>query len=419
MLGPMMHSRAVSPPCHMLLATALAAFAFTAAAQEKGPPVSTRPVRVVVTDESGTPLQGVNVHRSVWTKERFPPNADYATNEKGEATFGVPHQVSIFRLWADKENYVPMFANFDARELKSDPVPQEYTFRLEKGTTIGGVIHDEVGVPIAGAKVEVSLSSRDGKGGVAVVSRWLAFGSACRVTDERGHWSLGNMPDGDHWKVRVKLGHPKLVSDPRERDTKLEELRDQTAVLVMENGVQVRGVIKDPAGQPVAGAMVVWGDEPYHNTNTQETFTNKDGVYQTPPLSAGTATLTVVAPGFSPELKTVKLTPPGVVEDFPLRKGTTVVFQFTDIDDKPIPGVTVRIIGWREMTSLFNWRHPNVPYSKIPDKADENGRYEWTWGPEDAVKYAITKEGYVDFSGEDDEGAPFGPGTHKITLFRE
>jgi protocatechuate 3,4-dioxygenase beta subunit len=219
----------------------------------------------VVMDESGAPLQGVNVHRSVWTKERFPPNADYTTNEKGEVVFGVPHQVSIFRLWASKENYVPMFANFDARDLKGDPVPVEYTFVLGKGTTIGGLIHDEVGAPIAGANVEVSVSSRGGKSGVAVVSNWLAMGSDCSVTDKQGHWSLHNMPPGDQWEVRIKLGHSKLVSDLRERHPQLKELRDQTAILVMENGVQVRGTIKDPNGQPVDGAMVVWGDRPYHN----------------------------------------------------------------------------------------------------------------------------------------------------------
>jgi hypothetical protein len=71
------------------------------------------------------------------------------------------------------------------------------------------------------------------------------------------------------------------------------------------------------------------------------------------------------------------------------------------------------------MTSLFNWRHPNVPYSKIPDKADEGGRYEWTWAPEDKVRYYFSKEGYEVIAGEDDEGAPYGPGTHKITLLRK
>jgi hypothetical protein len=193
----------------------------------------------------------------------------------------------------------------------------------------------------------------------------------------------------------------------------VEQLRAQTLAVGMETGVQVSGTIKDPTGKPVSGAMVVWGDRPYHNSNVQEAFTDKDGRYRLPPLTEGNTTLTIVAPGFSPELKPVRLLTPGITADFRLRAGQTTVFRFVDANGKPVPQVTINIARWRDMESLFNWRHPNVPYSKIPDRSDENGRYEWTWAPDDAVEFFFSKEGYLSKG----EGLSFGPGTHEVTLY--
>jgi hypothetical protein len=408
----------------VLAATIINAFAQDKAkekekAKDNSPPVLTRPVRVLVTDEAGKPLPGVNIHSGVWTDERFPPNADYTTNDKGEAVFGVPHQVRIIRLWATKENYVPMFANFDAREMGGDPVPLEYAFVLEKGTTIGGFVRDEAGAPIVGAKVEVCINSNDSTGrGEPVVSRWLATEEATLVTDARGFWSINNVPSGDDWKIGLRLHHPDHVSDQEWRGLgdfspfRFSDLRGQSAEVVMYTGARISGTIKDPAGKPVERALVIWGDKAYHNSNIQETFTDKDGRYRTPPLGGVATTLTIVATGFAPELRAVNLEAPTVTSDFALQPGQAVVFNIRDAAGNPIPGVSVNVTGWRRMESLFNWRHPNVPYSKIPDKSDDKGRYEWTWAPEDSVAFLIGKKGY------DDVRRPYAPGTHDITLHK-
>ena len=51
---------------------------------------------------------------------------------------------------------------------------------------------------------------------------------------------------------------------------------------------------------------------------------------------------------------------------------------------------------WRGDESLYNHRHPNVLDTKIPDRADEEGRYVWTWAPADAVKYRFFREGMAE-----------------------
>ncbi|MGV3662221.1 MAG: carboxypeptidase-like regulatory domain-containing protein [Prosthecobacter sp.] len=387
------------------------------------PTIKTRPVKVIVMGDLG-PLAGVNIHRSVWTEAKFPPNADHITDANGEVTFEVPEQVSILRLWASKEGFVPMFANFDSKAMKGDPVPKEHTFTLEPGTVIGGFVRDESGAPIAGAKVEVSVDVRElGGRGIPCVNRWLAYGEDCLTTDERGFWKVSNAPAGDEWSFALRLRHQDHVDDVGWRSAHTGAphttagLRAQTAVAVMDSGVKVSGSITGPDGRPVPRALVIWGDDPYNNSNPQEVWADDNGRYALPPLVAGPTLLTIVAEGFAPEMKVMELTAaadaptPRHEENVRLHAGKTITLQIMDGAGKPVPQAKVNIAGWRGKTSLFNWRHSNVPYSKIPDQADEKGVYTWTWAPEDMVEFHCSKKGF-----ERKEPVSYGPGTHSVTL---
>src|SRR5206468_6551269 len=64
-------------------------------------------------------------------------------------------------------------------------MPAEYTMKLERGVTIGGVVVDETGQPIAGAKIEF-----DGPGNDASLQENIQFGpDTVTVTDGSGRWS--------------------------------------------------------------------------------------------------------------------------------------------------------------------------------------------------------------------------------------
>ncbi len=371
-----------------------------AAAAEEAPATS-RPLTVRVIDESGAPLPGANIHSGVWTNAKFPPNSDYTTNAQGTVTFELPAQVRILRLWASHKGRVPMIANFDARKLGGEPVPKDFTFTLLPGTTIGGFVHDDIGAPIPGAKVEVCVDSREpGRGGLGepVVNEWLAEGKDACVTDEHGFWALNNVPAGPDWHIGLRLRHPDHVDDLEWRGRSgapfsLQQFRDQSAITVMQTGVRVTGTITGPDGKPVPKALVIWGDRPYHNSNVQETFADEAGRFRFPPLMPGKTLLTVIAEGHSPLLKEIELTATPQVENVQLQPGKTLTIKFIDSSGKPVPKVSVNITGWREKETLFNWRHPNVPYSKIPDEANDQGIYTWTWAPDDAVEYLFWKKG--------------------------
>ena len=221
------------------------------------------------------------------------------------------------------------------------------------------------------------------------------------ITDAEGRWTLGNVPPSLNLDLRLKFSHPDYISD-REWGTSqdqqgldLKALRSRKATIIMRGGLVATGTVTDPQGKPIAGAVVVRGDNPYHEVGSQEVRTDEHGRYQFPPLPAGPLNITVMAQGWMPALRKVEIGPGMKPFDFCLEPGRELRIRFVDTAGKPIPGVYVMIAKWRGGESLYNHRHPNVLDTHILGQADENGLYRWSWAPGDSVSYVFEKDGFV------------------------
>ena len=147
---------------------AAAAFAFpllvigpsVGAGQERADKPPPRTMRVSVLDADEKPLAGVLIHAGVWTKDPFKANRDYKTDAEGRATVELPQSIDILRLWATKDGHVGLFAQWwPAMQPDGHLIPNEYAFGLARGTVIGGVVKNDAGEPIRGAKVQASCAS--------------------------------------------------------------------------------------------------------------------------------------------------------------------------------------------------------------------------------------------------------------------
>ena len=241
---------------------------------QAGVAAETRTIKVIVVDADGKPTQGAHVFRNhVYqpdgTDKPKIENQDYLTDADGKALIRLSGTSVDLRLWVRKTGFVPSHAMW-AKQFQSDgdQVPEEFTFRLTRGTEIGGVVVDEKAAPIEGVKIEVKdqtagrfhlipVPKKPGQRPVRDVS--LAEGEQAVVTDMRGHWRLGNVPPDEDLifvsrvpagnlfgppepplEIVLHLSHPDYISNEvgwgelqRSQGVTLKSLRELTARIVL------------------------------------------------------------------------------------------------------------------------------------------------------------------------------------------
>ena len=383
------------------------AIAYLPDAAADDPKAAPRTMQVAVVDADGKPISKAAIHVSVWTKEPFKANRDFVCDDEGRTKFDLPNEIQILRLWAKKAGHVALFAQWwPEHEQAPRPIPDQFTFRLTRGTRISGLVKTEDGKPIVGAKVEVRLIDRRAElvSVEPIPNTWLSEGDDAVKTDGAGRWSLDNVPAGDT-EVSLLLSHPEYVSDLKwgglqnESDVRSQSLRTGDATIVMYCGIAVSGTVTNGKGDPVRDAIIVWGDDPYFQSGSQEVRTDEMGKYRLPPRHAGEGlTVTAIAVGYAPQQEKIAL-PTQTSVSFQLAAGKTLQIHFVDDAGAPVPGVGVGIESWRGNKALYNHKHPNVLDTKIPRQANDKGLFEWTWAPADAVSFTFYKEGFREVRG--------------------
>lgn len=386
-----------------------------AAAVETPDVEKTMLVRVV--DRSGNPLPDARIHVSIWemrgAKRKY-PNKDYTTDKEGLVKVARPERLQIMRMWPAKEGYVPQFINF-ARGSHEEGrlIPDEYEFRLQKGHRLSGRVVDDFGKPISNAKVQVKVDVDERSWGTQsspIISTWLTdrdFNSPPPVTDSEGRWSIPNAPappEGGKkdYQFHLQVTHPDYAGDTRwgelqqQQNITTQDLRSGDATLILRQGLTFSGRITDPDGEPVTKGLVIWNADPYTADGVNETQIDDSGHYESKRLAAGEYPITVLAPGFSPWQKTVDLSQGLGDLDIQLEPGHSLQIEFVDTAGNPVPKVHVGITAWRGTEAIYNHIHSNVPNSRVPRRADEDGVYEWNWAPNDAVGYYFSAEGYAE-----------------------
>jgi protocatechuate 3,4-dioxygenase beta subunit len=370
---------------------------------------------VRVLEPDGQPIAGAKLFANVsswnrnvteWDKHWVIKNDNYVTGPDGAVEIKLPELVEDLRLWARKEGYAPLFAIWWP---KNDPalaaIPEEFTYPMQPGTIMGGIIRNDDDQPIEGVKVEAQYDGKAiqaGLGGRAVFDSWLSSGEGAITTNSDGRWKLDNVPPGDEVEVRVKLSHPDFIDDhdwgqlQKEQHVTIKDLRAQTATIVMHRGTTVTGTVTDPDGKPVQDAVVIRGDRPYWEQGSQEVRTDEQGVYRFPPLPPGPVHVTVVAPGWMPDRIKVEIGSSLAPVNFALKPGKKLRIRFVDKAGAAVSRVGVFIRKWRGAESLYNIGHPNVLDTKIPLISDADGIYEWNWAPDSPVEYQFNRDGFAE-----------------------
>lgn len=392
----------------------------------------------VVDDSNGRPLEGVKIFRNHIYKGRgLRPteieNETFRTDATGTAVVSLADDSVDLRLWARRANYAPLYARW-AKGAQRDGhlIPAEFTFRLQQGTEIGGVITNEDAEPIAGAKIEVmddtarhsTTTSKDGRGIRPVRAYMLANGDDV-VTDANGRWRLGNVPADrelvfdpelrlrdEPTKILLKLSHPDFESDfefggiQREQNVPFASLRDQTATLAMKRGNSIDGVVSSPNGRPISNALVVLCDAEHSRGYERHVMTDENGRYRFDHLRPRPMSVLVMADGWAPEVQRFDVAESVEPISIGLKRATRQQVQFVDSEGKPVPDVVVYILRWREAYWVDVQFATGLPV-RLPHVSDKNGIVDFTLAENDQMICSFSKLGYVprqDFTVEAADG---------------
>ncbi len=334
-------------------------------------------VELTIVDlESGAPIGQTSVRASIDGSQ-----SAFVTGANGVGVIPLPDTGVEYDLTAtaSADGYVPTMVRWEVSKVS---IPATYNLRLERGTTISGLIAYEDGQPIPDASVRLFVAG-DREGIVQPAITDLEI-----ITDGEGRWHCDRMPKS-LTKLQVRVTPPGVrrvrsvtFTDGGEFD--IASLRDGTARIEVSLRYSLAGTVHDRDGKPVAGAqLVAW---PVAGTSSAGNFvqSERDGSFVFDNVRAERMMVSIVKDGMAPNMTAVTPGPDADPLDVTLEPGQTIRGQVTTLDGEPIEGARVAPHTWRGQRVL-----------SIEMKTDKDGRFEWDGAPEEGVVFEVRKPGYA------------------------
>jgi hypothetical protein len=335
-----------------------------------------------VQNGDGSPLAGASAKADG-------PNisADVTTGTDGLATISLPTALPKYlSVRVRKDGFVPKLITWNL-DQPSFSLPSDFTLKMEKAQSIGGVVRNDDGQPVEGAKV-VLIIRGSSMGGVAQ----QVFNDIWEqrvTTDKDGKWHFDVAPS-DLRPLQVRLEHPDYVSDeeiyPRPGDDKF---KNQTALLILHKGTAVDGTVTDESGKPISGVDVVFGEAGSDSTSYPSTQTDAVGHFHFGGLSIKGRSmlppiLTFTLDNYAPKMAELKPSAGSQTLDVQLKPGKRLRVRFTDKHGQPVKDVTLCPDNWRG----------HRPFRGIGFQSDNDGLIVWDHAPNDPITYAMPTDSF-------------------------
>ena len=313
---------------------------------------------------------------------------EYVTGRDG--TTAIQYGSTMDSLWVTPTGpgLTPVRVTWDVQ--RGNKVPAEYVLTLRPAVTIGGVVRDETGQPIANATISVSLPNESPPQFNAVEQ--IALYDRSVATDADGRWTFAEFP-AEAKAVSVRVTHPEFSSGSFLSDTApsmyvgerlpMADLSIGTAEMKLKAGVELTGVVTDEAGRPVRDAQVALGRTRYDSDRKPAT-TDGNGAFRLTGVTAGESWLTVQANGFAPAMKKLAAGTANAPLQFKLGAGHTYTGRITDPDGKPLNGARVSVERWNGTQLL-----------EATANTDTEGRYRLESLPASGVEFYLGRSGFM------------------------
>lgn len=280
----------------------------------------------------------------------------------------LPVEPDRFNISIKHPGFGPYWAGWSGAH-RGQSIPNEFTAELAPGWSVGGVIVDSNGGPVAGADVHPRVKYKKRPGDFEI----LGIGTRLR-TDTSGKWRYDHVPD-DERDVLVEIDHP----DYRPLRPRLSREvfgialdAEPTGRLEMTQGLTVTGTVTDETGSPIAGARV----RTKFVNDLREARTDEEGKYRLVGCESGMARIVVSADGKATDMQELMIESRMAAVDFKMQPGGKIRIRIVDDQGKGIARSRIFFQHWRGPFSYFEFDH-------VDQYTDENGVWEWNEAPLD------------------------------------
>jgi RNA polymerase sigma factor (sigma-70 family) len=363
----------------------------------------------IVADDTGQPIPGAAIYSpGVSAAQRsgrgpganLPPPAKIAVaDEHGVCEIPIPRQLAFF---SGTDGFVDELVSWSP--VDGNTVPSQYTLRLKRAASIGGLAADEEGKPVAGVGIEFENLTRfeprdESNPESPTIAYYVGYptpdDSPTAVTDATGHWHIARFAREDigHMMIHATcpgyiVKPPSVASFPLLRGAGPEvekQLLAGTYPFTLIRSLPISGVIVDMNGDPVREAIVRIGNSTElgrSNPHLHTTTTNQaDGTFEITGCIPGTNQVTVVAPKFARTTQEVNLTSDTAPLRLVLQPGK--VLRLRVLDSNGLPPAKARV---RVTSSLGTLLTPILD-------SDADGRVVWESSPEGELQIAVVIQG--------------------------
>ncbi len=276
-------------------------------------------------------------------------DAPYQADGQGEFVAEIPTRTPAHcYLNCRADGYPPMQAYWGNVPTEiADELPDVFTFPMRKGISVGGRVLNDDGEPVEGATVRFMAGDRTSHPGRRIVQAFTEEYS----TDQEGRWKCDIAP-AELSFASIQADHPDYATWKHLWDVgdKLDALRDRSLVVYLHKAHTLRGLVTDPDGRPVSGAVLIHGlqgspnEGPFHRTD----FNGRFEIPRVEPTRLMVAKrhfapnqMILSGDGFSSPFEPSKYTQPLDDIQIQLRERVNVTFRVVDTEGQPISDVQV------------------------------------------------------------------------------
>ncbi|EIQ00789.1 antirepressor regulating drug resistance protein [Opitutaceae bacterium TAV1] len=381
----------------------------------------------VLDAETGLPIKDARIIAG-WAFQASEKKA-FTTDERGQVQVIVPLKRSAALLLPDMTSHLSYYISHPdysgryaawnsggrIQDARLAP-PDSWTIRLPRGITIGGIVRDARGTPIAGARITASGFSslsdpviKDERSNYRESSGtgdpWNLNTSPPVITDEAGHWSIPHYPS-DVSNIRVSVRHPLgapffFASNPEFAGwtpggtLAHDDLIAQRAVITLPDGIALHGLVTDGNGKPLDSVSLKIRYASGSNDDVHDFTSGSDGRFTLTGWQPAPLFIAAMHEGFAGTVIAVIPEPDAQkIPEIHIIMQPAKTLRLRVVDDTGAPLVASVRIAWQNEDSA-NMLIP-LKGSQSDITTDTGGVIIWDDAPIGEIPVNIRSDGYTE-----------------------